>query len=112
MNTNKYLEAFEFGFSPMPIKGKIPIMKSYNDKPNDYFLGPLEKHSGNVGIRCGSPSKIIILDCDKPRANNPSATDGNKDFNQIVLKETTFKSVTSRARAACAYLTPQHQLQR
>ena len=83
-----YIEAIEFGFSPIPLNGKIPLIKSWNEKDNAFFLYSLEKHRGNIGIRTGRFSKIIILDCDKPRSNNANATDGNEDFNKIVLKET------------------------
>lgn len=85
---NKYLEAIEFGFSPIPLRGKIPINKDWINKDKSWFYSTLENHTGNIGIRTGKLSGIIVLDCDKPRANNPTATDGNKDMADIIFKET------------------------
>ena len=71
----------------MPINGKTPTILDYNNKEKSYFLGPLESWSGNCAIRTGKWSNVIILDCDIKRANN-NETDGNKDFADMLLRET------------------------
>jgi hypothetical protein len=86
-----YNEAFACGFSPIPMNGKIPTCKNWTEKNSTFFLGALEKHTGNFGVRCGKWSNILILDCDKPRANMPNATDGNRDMAKIILNETGLK---------------------
>ena len=60
-------EAISFGFRPMPVNGKIPLIKDWNEKSKNDLYAQCEAliHAGkNVGIVCGQASKVIVLDVD------------------------------------------------
>ena len=82
-----FKEALDFGFSPIPIKGKAPITSQWSTKPKFSFIAALENHRGNIGIRTGLQSGIVVLDCDLARKNT-KGTNGNKDFSDMYFKET------------------------
>ena len=87
-NADKFIPRF---FSLIPLKGntKAPDMKGWATASNEEvarFFKDNYRQGGNVGIRTGKWSGVIIFDCDKPRRNNPKATDGNEDFENLCLE--------------------------
>lgn len=84
-----YQEAISFGFSPIPLNGKRPFLKNWQTLEKRLILDSLEKHEGNVGIRTGKHSGIIIIDCDVPRMGKEETDgNGNEQWEEIVKKET------------------------
>lgn len=72
-------EAISFGFRPMPVNGKIPLIKDWNEKSKNDLYAQCEAliHAGkNVGIVCGQASKVIVLDVDTQH-------NGTKNFRQL-----------------------------
>jgi P4 family phage/plasmid primase-like protien len=77
-------ESKALGYSPMPITGKRPILENWTMLTDDELEKSLKTHNGNIAIRTGQLSDIIIIDCDLPRNNN--GKDGNIVWEELVNK--------------------------
>jgi len=80
-------EALAFEFSPMPLNGKIPTVNNWQKIPTEELVKKLEHHNGNIGIRTGKWSNVIIIDCDKPRKYSKDP-DGHEIWKEIVASHT------------------------
>jgi len=89
MLTNKIVEeAIKYGFSPVPLSGKIPIVPEWQKLSDKQLYNTLQNHNGNIGIRTGKWSNVIIIDCDKPRKYSKDP-DGHEIWKEIVANHTT-----------------------
>ena len=85
-----YLEAQYHGFSPIPVVGKEPFLNKWSTMSGEEVLPHLKSHDGNIAIRTGQLSDVIIIDCDKPRGGN--GEDGNDVWERLVFKHEKIKA--------------------
>lgn len=102
---NKYSEQLlayakdylSLGFKIIPImeKGKIPILKNWTENPLstiDEFKEFIKKNENiNLGVICGKPSNIVVLDVDLEKDKNGEYT-GYDGITSIRLKEAELRS--------------------
>lgn len=72
-------EARIFGFSSIPLNGKIPIVNGWQSLSDEDLERHRKGHRGNFGIRTGSSSKIVVVDIDTHEG-------GLQRWNELVKK--------------------------
>lgn len=91
-------EAHSFKFSAIPFKkdSKMPNLKNWSKIEEKTCKFALDSHVGNIGIRTGKWSNIIIIDCDRPRSGGNNI-DGVKEFQKLLDDHDEIKTVCDRS---------------
>lgn len=56
----------QWDFSFTPLRGKVPLLKEWHTRPKETRKEALEwARQGNVGLRCGRASNLVVLDFDE-----------------------------------------------
>lgn len=82
----------EYGWIPISVKGKRPLLSKWEQTSKDEALSLIEKNKGkadNIGILTGAPSGIVVIDIDTRR-------DGLRRWEELRRKNEQFTTFTVR----------------